>query len=212
MFMVFTLGFHADHIIRRLFRAGGGVDGVLLATGRPVVRAVRQAYSEVAAICDRMGLDPPKLLDLPLDDPSTGIAAVLRELRGRSHIVADLGGGMRPVVIMVFSALLLAASRSFVEVYVSGEREDAPEIRIPLNTLLYALSGGLSREKMEILSHLARMGSATQHDLSQLLGRSERTIRAHLADLRRYELVKEVGGRIELTGWASLVMSAAESL
>ncbi|NPA96875.1 MAG: CRISPR locus-related DNA-binding protein, partial [Crenarchaeota archaeon] len=207
MLMVFTLGFHADHVIRRLFKVREqSIDAIHIVTARPVVRAVKQAYSEIVSIVDRMRLPPPKLFDIAIESPAASTYILWREWREHPHIVADLSGGMRPVVAITMTALALTTQRSYVELYIAGEREDAAEARIPLNIITYALTKTLSQEKKEILQNLLKTPGLTQHHLAQLLGKSDRTIRAHLSELKKYELVQEKEKKLYPTDWAKILI------
>jgi len=211
--LLFTLGFHADHVLRRLMMVGNeDVERILIVTAKPVVRAVRQAFHEIASLCDRMYLPTPQLLELPIDDPGTSVAFLYREIKDRSHIVADLSGGMRPVVVVTLLALLLATGRSYVELYVSGEREDAPVARIPLNIFNYVLTKNMSEEKLEILDIVWKVPGLSKHDLAQYLNKSDRTIRAHLSELKRYELIEDRGSKgLHPTTWTKLVLDIFKS-
>jgi len=206
---VFTLGFHADHAIRRLSRARD-VEAVVVVTARPVVRAVRNAFMEIVAFCDRAGLPRPVLLDLPLEDPAGAVYAVLRAVEGARRIVVDVSGGMRIVTLLTVVAAMIASRRSYVEVFASGEREDAPEARIPMLVLHALLFGGLGGEKRAILELLDRFGEMSVSDLAKAIDRSERTVRAHLADLKRYELV-EGSAKIRISGWGRLLLALGRS-
>ena len=210
MLLVFTLGFHADHVIRRLFKSTSDVEAVHVVTARPVVSAVKHAYSEIVAIIDRMKLPPPKLIDVDVSSPGASIYTLYKQWKSYSHIVADLSGGMRPVVVITLIALTLATLHSHVELYVSGEREDAVEARIPLNILPYALTKSLSQEKAAILRTLLKTPGLTPHDLAQLLGKSDRTIRAHTSELKRYELIQDKNKKLYPTNWAKLIIELLE--
>ncbi len=202
---VFTLGFHADHAIRRLSRARD-VESVVVVTARPVVRAVQNAFMEIVAFCDRAGLPRPVLLDVPLEDPAGAVYAILRAVNGAKHVVVDVSGGMRIVTFLTVVAAMIASRRSYVEVFASGEREDAPEVRVPMLVLHALLFGGLGGEKRAILELLDRFGEMSVSDIAKAIDRSERTVRAHLADLRRYELV-EGGSKVRISGWGRLLMA-----
>ncbi len=207
MLLVFTLGFHADHVIRRLVRIDPStVEAINIVTARPVVKAVKQAYTEIVTIVDRTRLPPPKLIDIPIENPATATYLLYRLWKDYRHIVADLSGGMRPVVTITLLTLTLLTQRSYIELYVSGEREDAAEARIPLNVVNYAITKTLSHEKIEILQTLLKTPGLTQHHLAQILGKTERTIRNHLSELKKYELVIDKEKKLYPTDWAKLLI------
>jgi len=201
---VFTLGFHADHAIRKLSRARN-VDGIVVVTARPVVRAVQNAFLEISAFCDKARYPIPRLVDIPLDDGAAAVYSIIRSIEDAKHIVADLSGGMRIVTILTFIALMIVSRYRYVELYISGEREDAPEISIPMLALHTFLIGSLSGEKLAILELLAKYSSLSISDIAKIMNRSERTIRSHVAELKKYEFVKG-GERISLTGWGYLYL------
>ncbi len=205
MLYLFTLGFHADHAIRRLLKARD-IESIVIVTGKPMVRAVSQAYSEIVAVCEKAGLPTPKLIELPIDDPGTAVYLVYREVRGYQHIVADLSGGMRPVVVLTLLALSLATTSSFVEIYVAGEREDLPETKLVLNLITNLVSRSLSEEKLKILEILWKTPGVSQHDIAQIIGRSDRTVRAHLSELKKLDLVENRGGTLHPTQWTRLAL------
>ncbi len=207
MYYVFTLGFHADHAIRRLSRARD-VEAIVVVTARPVVRAVQNAFLEISAFCDKARYPIPRLVDVPLDDAASAVYTIVRSVEGARHVVADLSGGIRIVTVLALVAMMVVSRYSYVEVYVSGEREDAPEIRVPMLALQGLVLGGLSGEKHAILELLQKHGTLSVADIARILGRSERTIRAHLAELRRYELV-EGGERVSISSWGRLLVALA---
>jgi CRISPR locus-related DNA-binding protein len=200
---VFTLGFHADHVIKRLARARD-VGGVIVVTATPVVKAVSDAFKNIVAFCDKASFPYPQLLDVDVSDGGSAALKVLEKLRGWSYIVADLGGGMRPLVTVTLIALLLAGKWAQVDFVVTGEREDAVELRVPLNTI-YMLLTGIGQEKLRILEELSR-SSMDVSEIAQVLGKSERTVRTYLGELKKFGLVVEDRGRYSTTSWGRLAI------
>ncbi|MCC6057871.1 MAG: CRISPR-associated CARF protein Csa3 [Desulfurococcaceae archaeon] len=200
---VFTLGFHADHVIKRLARARD-VGGVIVVTATPVVKAVSDAFKNIVAFCDKASFPYPQLLDVDVSDGGSAALKVLEKLRGWSYIVADLGGGMRPLVTVTLIALLLAGKWAQVDLVVTGEREDAVELRVPLNTV-YMLLTGIGQEKLRILEELSR-SSMDVSEIAQVLGKSERTVRTYLGELKKFGLVVEDRGRYSTTSWGRLAI------
>ena len=200
---VFTLGFHADHVIKRLARARD-VGGVLIVTATPVPKAVVDAFKNVVAFCEKASLPVPQLLEVDVVDGGSAALRVLERLRGWSYIVADLGGGMRPLVTSTLIALLLACRWARVELIVTGEREDAPELRIPLNAV-YMMLTGIGQEKLRILEEVSKR-SMDVSEVAQVLGKSERTVRTYLGELKRFGLVSEEGDKVFATSWGKLAV------
>jgi len=203
---LFTLGFHADHVVRRLGRARD-VEGVVLVTVKPAVRAVLEAYRVVAGFCEKVGLPAPKLFEIDVSDPGASAAELVRLLKGFREVVADLSGGMRIAVVLSMLSLIAASRSVDVVVYVSGEREDAPEVRIPLRVVSY-LFGYLSDEKRRLIELVASAPGISVDDVARELGRSERTVRGHVGELRKAELVEVEGSALRPTTWVKLVLEA----
>ena len=200
---VFTLGFHADHIIRRLSRARD-VKGVLVVTGKPATRSVYNAFQEVVAFCEKADYPLPDLVEVPVDDGGSAVSLVVERLRGWDHIVADVGGGLRGVVAATIIALLIATKWASVELYVYGEREDSPEMFIPLNAVS-AILFGIPHERKRILEVLSQ-GEADIATLAKLLNKSEKTVKTYVSDLRRAGFVSG-GETVKLTPWGFLAIN-----
>ena len=94
---VFSLGFHEDFVIRRLSDlAARRGEGVVLFTGSPVAPGTRRAFTSLVDYCTRVGLDAPRLVELPLSDAPRAVSTAVRVVSSLPEpIVADLGGGMR---------------------------------------------------------------------------------------------------------------------
>jgi len=201
---VFTLGFHGGHAVRRLARARE-VGGVLVVTGKPVPRAVVNAFQEIVAFCDKASLPVPQLLEVPVDDGGAAVLSILERLRNWHSIVADIGGGLRAVVVSTLIALLMACKWAQVELHVSGEREDATELRVQLNAV-YNILTGIGQEKLRIVELLGLEGLDIG-ELSKALGKSERTVRVYAGELKKLGLVSEDKGKLFATSWGRVALS-----
>ncbi|RLG86092.1 MAG: hypothetical protein DRO39_04040, partial [Thermoprotei archaeon] len=179
----FTLGFHADHVIRRL-QGARDVEGIAVATAEPVVRAVGVAFGEVSSFCEKVRLPAPRMVPLDLSDPGGSVVKILEVLRGYSSVVADLSGGMRSIVVLSMTALLIHSLRASVRLYMVAEREDAPEMSIPLDVVRIVLSTGLSAEKKRVLRTIDENPGLGIADLARLLGKSEKTVRNYVSEFR----------------------------
>ncbi|MDW8086306.1 MAG: CRISPR-associated CARF protein Csa3 [Ignisphaera sp.] len=207
---VFTLGFHADHVIRRLSRARD-VDGVYVFTGRPAVRAVYNAFQEIAAFCEKASLPTPKLYELSIEDSGAAVYTIVSLLKDAGHIVADVGGGLRGLVAITVSALFILSRWSSIDLYVYGEREDAPETHIPIPALYQIVTKGFSEEKIKILEILNGVDEMDIGSIAGIIGRSERTVRAHLSELKRVcVVVSTSGGKLALTSWGRIVVALSK--
>jgi len=202
---VFTLGFHEDFILRRLSRKAARPDErVLVVTASPVVGGVLSAFGSLAAQCKRLGFGEPELLALDLSDEAGALSLLVSRFGGLGEpIVADLSGGMRVVCVLTLLALLLSDRR--FELYVIPESGEAAELHIPAGvTRAFA---GLSREKREILREIAARPGVPVEPLARRLGRSPKTVRNHLSELKAMGLVasRGRGAPLELTRWGRVL-------
>jgi len=115
---------------------------------------------------------------------------------------------MRAVVVVVLLALL-TSGRAF-ELYVSSEGGEAEELRIPAG-VARALSS-LSAEKREILSVIARSEGCTAEFVAGRTGKSLKTVRNHLSELKKMSLISSTGrrGGYKLTSWGRAVLGRYE--
>jgi len=203
----FTLGFHADHVIRRL-QGARDVEGIVVVTAEPVVRAVHVAFGEIASFCDRVRLPAPRMVPVDISSPGEAVVRIAEALQGFDRVVADVSGGMRSVVVLAITALLIHSTRASVRLYAVAEREDAPEMHIPLEMVRVVMGGGLSAERRRVLRTIAETPGASPGDLARALGKSEKTVRNYVAEFRRMGLVEVRGPRQGLypTPWLRLML------
>jgi len=207
---VFTLGFHEDFVIRRLSNlAARGGEEIVLFTGSPIVSGTRRAHASLIDYCTKVGLSTPQLVELPLSDSSLAVSKARHVVGGLPEpIIADLSGGMRAVVIAVLIALF--TSGKVFELFVSPESGEAEELWIPAG-VARALSS-LSSEKREILSFIARNEYCDAEAIAHRLGRSSKTVRNHLSELKKMGLVASQGrrGGLKLTSWGKAILGIYE--
>ncbi len=208
---VFTLGFHEDYIMRRLSgKSAQRGERILVFTVKPVIQSVRNAFRSLEGFCERVGFERPELVELDLQDTAAAVSAALRVISGVDGlVVADLGGGMRPLGVVVFLALL--ASKVDFELYVSGEGSDVLEIYVPRG-VLRALRG-LSEEKLEILRIIGESPGTSVTGIAERLKRNVKTIRNHLSELKSMGLVasRGRGAPLTLTGWGYALVGSPVS-
>jgi CRISPR locus-related DNA-binding protein len=140
-----------------------------------------------------------------VDDGGAAVLSILERLRNWHSIVADIGGGLRAVVVSTLIALLMACKWAQVELHVSGEREDAAELRVQLNAV-YNILTGIGQEKLRIVELLGLEGLDIG-ELSKALGKSERTVRAYAGELKRLGLVSEDKGKLFATSWGRVAIN-----
>jgi CRISPR locus-related DNA-binding protein len=200
---VVTLGFHADHAIRRLAILRPAT--VTVVTASPLVKAVEKAYKDIVAFTDRTSLPHPELVELPVGDPGRAVEILVERLWDRNPIVADLSGGMRPVVVLALTALLLLAVKgNRVEVHVTGESGEAPEAVLDMETLVAIVKGSMSPTRRRIVELLATRGQATPSEIASELKLTERTVRQHLAWLRNHGFTVEKRDVYRPTPWLNI--------
>lgn len=202
---VFTLGFHDSHVVRTLMATGGRRGQVILYTVKPVVRAVETVYKSISGLLDRIGWSPPRLVELRVGDPAASIAEVLDSLESYNTVLADLTGGMRALVVYVYTGLLLHAARGAkVEVKLASEGETAEEATLKASTIVTLIKGGMSSTRTRIAEELLRAGEATAAEIAYALGLTERTVAQHLAWLRNNDFAVERAGTYKPTPWLKI--------
>jgi len=207
---VFTLGFHEDFAIRRLTsKAAQKGEPILVFTAKPAVGAVQKAYNSLREFCRRVGLEEPSLSELDMSDGARALVEA-RNLMGRlpGLLVVDVTGGLRAVIVVTILALL-ALGRDY-ELYAASETGTGFELHLPAG-VAKALSR-LSEEKRLILAELARNPGLTAEGLAKRLKRAPKTVRNHLAELKKAGLVAARGrGELELTSWGRAIAGAPDS-
>jgi len=189
---VFTLGFHEDYIERRLYMTKASrEDVIVLFTCKPAVGAVIRAYEGLKLRTTSLGISQPLLVEISCDNPAEAISEarkIIRELP--EPIIADLSGGMRIAVILIYTALLLE-NKEF-ELKMQSESEPAIEAEIPY-PIIKLIKNPLSREKQEILAEIMKNPGITAKELALKLGKKEKTILNHIAELKKHQLVVQKG-------------------
>jgi len=207
---VFTLGFHEDYILRRLReKAAQPGEPITIFTAEPVVSGVSRAYESLASFCSSLGLDRPRLVPLNMAAPAyslTQARSVIQRLP--RPIVVDLGGGFRSLVLLVFVALLTGCED--FELHVSVETGEEHGLYMPRG-VVRALKR-LSPEKREILAYIGRSPGITAELLARRLGRSVKTVRNHLTELKAMGLIaaRGRGAPLKLTEWGEALAAAED--
>jgi len=189
---VFTLGFHEDFVERRLYMSRAGrEDTIVLFTCKPAVGAVIRAYEGLKLRTSSLGLSTPKLVEISCENPAEAISEarkIIRELP--EPIISDLSGGMRLAVIIVYTALLME-NKAF-ELKMQSESEPPIQMEIPY-PILKLLKTPLSKEKKQIILEIMKTPGITVKELAEKLGKKEKTIANHIAELKKHQLVVQKG-------------------
>lgn len=202
---VFTLGFHEDFAERRLYMTKAGRDDVIvLFTCKPAVGAVIRAYEGLKLRTSSLGLKTPKLVEISCEKPAEAISEARKTIRQLPEpIIADLSGGMRIAVILVYTALLM--ENKVFELKMQSESEPAIEAEIPY-PVIKLIKNPLSKEKQQIVREAIRNPGITVKELAEKLGRKEKTIVNHVAELKKHQLIVQKGrySGIYPTEWAKI--------
>jgi len=144
---IFTLGFHEDFILRRLAseRAQPG-NRIVVMAAKPLTGASRGAFQNLTAYCVRTGLSEPELVEIAPGDFTTMLQAASETIdRLEEPLIADLSGGMRILVVVVYTAIITSGKR--YRVYIVPEAQDqSAQIEIE-TTHIEALTKELPEEK-----------------------------------------------------------------
>lgn len=204
---VFTLGFHEDYIERRLhLTRAQPEDSIVLFTGKPIIGGVKRAYESLRARTLNIGLSEPKLVELEYEDPAKALYQARQVISSLSEpIIADLSGGMRVIVVIVYTALLLEGKH--FELYMQPEGSMHIHLYIPRG-VIQCIRNPLSREKQEILRIVKSKPGITVKELAQILGRKEKTIINHIIELKKLNLIVQKGklAGIYPTQWTQTVI------
>ena len=205
---VFTLGFHEDYIERRLYQTKAQPeDTIVLFSGKPIVGGVRRAYESLKARNLSIGLPEPKLIELEYEEPSKALQQARQVISGlKEPIIADLSGGMRVIVIIVYTALLL--ERKHFELYIQPEGSMHLHLHIP-KEIIQCIKHTLSKEKQEILKTIMKHPGITTKELAQTLKKKEKTIINHIVELKKLNLVAQKGklAGIYPTKWTPVIIT-----
>ncbi|MEM0473018.1 MAG: CRISPR-associated CARF protein Csa3 [Sulfolobales archaeon] len=186
---IFTLGFHEDFILRRLAseRAQPG-NRIVVMAAKPLTGASRGAFQNLTAYCVRTGLSEPELVEIAPGDFTTMLQAASETIdRLEEPLIADLSGGMRILVVVVYTAIITSGKR--YRVYIVPEAQDqSAQIEIE-TTHIEALTKELPEEKTKILETIVRNPGITIPQLARITKKSEKTIANHLTELKKLNLV-----------------------
>lgn len=203
---LFILGYHEDYITRRLHRNHATkLDTIALITPSPLTGAVRRAYLNLEAYLSRIGLDPPKLIQVPQTNIDETITTITRELRKLPQpIILDLTGGNR--LLATITLLILLATRKQVEIYIQPETEETWEIRIP-HQIIKLIHNPLTEEKKKILKTIIENPGITIEELAKTHNKTPKTMKNYINQLKRNELIIQKGRKAAIypTQWAKLI-------
>lgn len=201
---IFTLGYHEDHVVRRLYGHNAlPEDFIVLFTASPSVPAVRRAFEGVRGFALRTGLREPRLVEVPLDPPDA--IYVFREvLKGLPRpLVVDVSGGMRALGVLLLITLLLMGED--VDIYLQPEGGDVAEVHVP-RELFEFMRRPLSELEFEVVRVVTESPGITIEEVAKAVGKSEKTVR-NLISRPRKLLITQRGRYAGLypTKWVKVV-------
>lgn len=202
---VITLGFHEDHVIRRLVNDKAVEDDrVVLITASPVATATQRAYESLLTLCSKMRLPKPELVGVPCS-PYDGLRVLLNLMMGGGDVVLDLSGGMRYLAVYALIALLLTRRRG--RIYLQPESGEVSEVTIP-ETLIEVFLNPPKPTEVELLRLLKGSEGVSVRDLARLSGKAEKTVMNIVSELSKRGLVVRKGraGGVFLTTVGRLVL------
>ncbi|MEM4546984.1 MAG: CRISPR-associated CARF protein Csa3 [Zestosphaera sp.] len=185
-----TLGFHEDHVIRRLVNDKASKnDRVVLITASPIASATQRAYESLTAVCGKMGLPRPELVGVSTD-PYEGLKTLINLLGSEESVVLDLSGGMRHLSVYTLIAFLL--TRREGKIYLQPESGEVSEVAIP-ETLIRAFFNPPKPAEVELMRIIGASEGLSVRDLARLSSKSEKTVMNILSSLSRRGLVVRRG-------------------
>jgi len=202
---IITLGFHEDHVIRRLVSDKVVEDDrVVLITASPVATATQRAYESLLTLCSKMRFPRPELVGVPCN-PYEGLRVLISLVMGEGDVVLDLSGGMRYLAVYALIALLLTRRRG--RIYLQPESGEVGEVEIP-ETLIGVFLDPPKPAEVELLKLIRGSEGVGVRDLARLSSKAEKTVMNLISELSRRGLVvrRGRGGGIFLTSVGKLVL------
>ncbi len=199
------MGFHEDHIVRRLHQSSASVDDdIIVFTVKPIQGAVKRAFEGLVGYTRSVRLKYPELVEVPLASTPEALKIIVDVLSGKQEpFIVDLSGGMRALGVLVLTALLVMNIKA--DIYVQPEAGDVNEVKIPKELFEY-LEKPLTIEEQSILREIIMNPGITIEELAARQGKSVRTIRNSLTRLRKL-LVVQKGRKAGLypTKWTQIL-------
>ncbi len=203
--MVASFGHDERFVLRALTRHRLGTGDTIILLTADIDERVERAYNSLRDILSRMGESPQlrlETLEKHMDSFPRLVGAIRRilenVLEAHENIILVLSGGMRVIVLALYTALLLLSRESRGKISVIELEPESPGknfgavFQIP-GKLLDLFSGPELGIKTEILKTLADQPGITVQELSRILRRDESTVRKHVKSLAEMGLVRLEG-------------------
>ncbi len=186
--LIATIGFDEKFCYRAIMRHGiKKGDRVILISGK-ITDRVEKACDWVKKLLktsygDEVTVDFVEIDINSLENSIKTVSSLIEEL-SNYHIVVNLSGGMRALVIIV----LLSCIKTSKDLEIEIETEDFQGLLTISKKLLKLIKNPLPEDKVEILKKIAA-GTSDARSLSDLLDRDITTVRRHLSFLKELDLI-----------------------
>jgi len=196
--LIASFGFDEKFVVRAILRHGiGANDEIVLVTGRPEPRA-EKAYETVKRLADSADA---RVYLKQLGDAIYDFKSLIREtkkilreaIEKHERVTLLLSGGMRVIVLGLYTALLLLPKSLRERVRVELDTEDVYRlVEIPRSIINIFEVPELGAKK-ELLAVIAREPGLTIEELARRLNKDESTVRRQLQALLALGLVRVEG-------------------
>ena len=193
--IVASFGFDERFVVRAIIKHGIGLnDYVLLVSGKAVDKTL-DAFNYVKDLASKVGAKV-ELFELgdavySFPDLVCKCLEILAKLLGEySHVTILLSGGMRVIVLGLYTAALLLPKEYKDRISIEIDTEDkGAEVTIP-NELTKIVQVADVSQKRAVIEALIEAKNTTVEELTQKLKRDDSTIRRHIYTLAEMGLVK----------------------
>jgi len=196
--LVASFGFDEKFVVRAIIRHGiGSGDLVVLVTSTPTEKTL-SAYKYVADIAGKVDAKVELcMLGEKVYDFTTLVIEVkkllLRLAREYDKVTVLLSGGMRVIVLGLYTAVLVLPDEVKGRILVELDTEDrGVRVEIPRETISLFKMPELGAKK-QLLELIVREPGQTVEQLAKRLGKDESTVRRQLQTLAEQKLVKLEG-------------------
>ncbi|HIP65217.1 MAG TPA: CRISPR locus-related DNA-binding protein [Pyrodictium sp.] len=196
--LVASFGFDEKFVVRAIIRHGiGGGDLVVLVTATPTEKTL-SAYKYVADIAGKVDARVELyVLGEKVYDFTTLVVEVkkllLKLAREYDRVTVLLSGGMRVIVLGLYTAVLALPDEVKERVVVELDTEDrGVRVEIPKEIVWLFKTPELGAKK-QLLELIVREPRQTVEQLAKRLGKDESTVRRQLQTLAEQKLVKLEG-------------------
>ncbi len=196
--LVASFGFDEKYVVRAIIRHGVGAgDKVVLVTSKKTEKT-EKAYGYVKELADTVAAEV-ELAEL--GDKVYNFPELVRELKGiltklteaYETVTVLLSGGMRVLVLGLYTAILLLPPPARDKVKVEVDTEDVGKLVEVPQSLVKVFTPPELGAKIEILKVIVEKPGMTIEDIAKELNKDESTVRRQLQALLDLSLVRLEG-------------------